>query len=407
MPAPCPTATATRSGQFATHPADDPVRALLPPRELPGEPDADSSMAYYFWLLRRGPRRSSSASRLRPGGRSTARSHVPCRGAVDALRAPGLRVDRRRLHLGARRPSTTTTSGTVRRGSPRQHSMVPRLELDFRTSPMARASTTPLARGNRRDRARRRGCGRRAPCPIDGSEEIVDGITAVTVDGHSPGEQVILVQASAGMVVLASDAAHFWTTQLERPFAVLHDLAQMYAVTTSSSSLRAGAPPRPGHDPDVARRFKPVARQEPARRSTSDDDRDDRRPGRDQRIHRPRQHGRPDAAGLEDAGIRSSATTPRGRIAAAGARPAGSPAEVRGAARSSPLAARLPAVEAVVRGEDGVLEAARPAGSSCRPQHRRAARPAIHAALAERAPTTSTPASPAAPPPPRRARSRS
>ena len=93
-----------------------------------------------------------------------------------------------------------------------------------------------------------------------GTEEILDGITAIEVGGHSPGQQLTVVETAAGKVVLASDAVHF-TAELEhqRPFAVMHDLERMYAAYDALDELAAeGATIVPGHDPDVARHYPTI-----------------------------------------------------------------------------------------------------------------------------------------------------
>jgi glyoxylase-like metal-dependent hydrolase (beta-lactamase superfamily II) len=88
----------------------------------------------------------------------------------------------------------------------------------------------------------------------EGTEEIFDGVTAISVGGHSAGQQVTVVDADGGPVVLASDAVHLYEElELDRPFAVMHDLEQMYAaydlVNELARSRRAVVVP--GHDPDV------------------------------------------------------------------------------------------------------------------------------------------------------------
>ena len=95
----------------------------------------------------------------------------------------------------------------------------------------------------------------------EGTEEIADGITAIAVGGHSPGQQVTVVRAAGGDIVLASDAAHFYEElELERPFAVMHDLEGMYAAYDLLKRYeREGAVVVPGHDPEVARRFRRVS----------------------------------------------------------------------------------------------------------------------------------------------------
>jgi glyoxylase-like metal-dependent hydrolase (beta-lactamase superfamily II) len=94
----------------------------------------------------------------------------------------------------------------------------------------------------------------------EGTDEILDGITAINVGGHSPGQQITVVRGKTGDVVLASDAVHFYEElELERPFAVMHDLEQMYAAYDVLKGLAAaGATVVPGHDPEVGRRFEQV-----------------------------------------------------------------------------------------------------------------------------------------------------
>jgi glyoxylase-like metal-dependent hydrolase (beta-lactamase superfamily II) len=87
-----------------------------------------------------------------------------------------------------------------------------------------------------------------------GTEEILEGVTAIEVGGHSPGQQLTVVESGTGQVVLASDAVHFYEElELERPFAVMHDLERMYAAYDVLKGLKGtGATIVPGHDPDVA-----------------------------------------------------------------------------------------------------------------------------------------------------------
>ena len=53
---------------------------------------------------------------------------------------------------------------------------------------------------------------------------------------------------------------HFYEElELERPFAVMHDLEQMYvAYEVLKGFAEEGAEVVPGHDPDVARRYPQV-----------------------------------------------------------------------------------------------------------------------------------------------------
>lgn len=92
---------------------------------------------------------------------------------------------------------------------------------------------------------------------VDGAEEILPGISVHRVGGHSAGLQVVRVQTATGPLVLASDAAHFYRNFLEdRPFSIVHNLADMYGAFDQLRAL-AGDEQRvvPGHDPLVMTKF--------------------------------------------------------------------------------------------------------------------------------------------------------
>jgi glyoxylase-like metal-dependent hydrolase (beta-lactamase superfamily II) len=81
------------------------------------------------------------------------------------------------------------------------------------------------------------------------------------VGGHSPGQQIVLVEAGRGLVVLASDAVHLYEEhERDRPFEIVADLAEMYRGYDLIRELcrEPGAVMVPGHDPEVMRRFPPV-----------------------------------------------------------------------------------------------------------------------------------------------------
>jgi len=141
---------------------------------------------------------------------------------------------------------------------PQAQLTVQRRELDFWTGPLAvraqfasivePAEIEAVARAHAEGRVR----------VLDGEEEIAPGIVALDVGGHSPGQQVTVVDSAAGPVVLASDAIHFYEElERDRPFDVLVDLAEMYA--GYDTLRRLAAEPRAalvaGHDPLVLERF--------------------------------------------------------------------------------------------------------------------------------------------------------
>jgi glyoxylase-like metal-dependent hydrolase (beta-lactamase superfamily II) len=135
-------------------------------------------------------------------------------------------------------------------------------ELDFWTGPWARRrqfaqhveerEIADLAAANRAGRVGRLG----------DDEEIGPGLRARWTGGHTPGQLIVTVETERREVVLASDAVHLYEEiELDRPFAILADLAGMYRAYEVLRELTAG-PDRvlvAGHDPSVMRRFPAAA----------------------------------------------------------------------------------------------------------------------------------------------------
>lgn len=95
---------------------------------------------------------------------------------------------------------------------------------------------------------------------VDGEARLRPGITLHAVGGHSAGLQVVRVETTEGIVLLASDAAHYYENlELDRPFNSVHSLADMYGAFDLVSEL-AGPDGVivPGHDPSVMDRFPAV-----------------------------------------------------------------------------------------------------------------------------------------------------
>jgi len=89
---------------------------------------------------------------------------------------------------------------------------------------------------------------------LEGDHEIVPGIQAHLVGGHTPGMQMVSVNTARGCVVLMSDAAHLYENiEKQLPFYITHDVADMVAGWRKALIL-AGCSSRvvPGHDPLVA-----------------------------------------------------------------------------------------------------------------------------------------------------------
>jgi glyoxylase-like metal-dependent hydrolase (beta-lactamase superfamily II) len=221
-----------------------------------GEPDGAVEMAYYFWLLRNGDETIVVDCGFDP--EAGARRGRDCLCApVEALRSLGVEPESvsslivTHLHYDHIGNLAAFPAASL---------IVPRRELEFWPGPMAArfqfASITEPGEIAEVVRAAAEGRVRQT----EGSEEILDGLTAIDVGGHSPGQQVTVVKTAGADVVLASDAVHFYEElELDRPFAVVHDLEATYAAYDRLKELaQAGADVVPGHDPEVARRYPRV-----------------------------------------------------------------------------------------------------------------------------------------------------
>lgn len=95
---------------------------------------------------------------------------------------------------------------------------------------------------------------------VDGSREIVPGVTVHHVGGHTAGMQIVTVAHARGRAVVASDASHYYRNFAERiPFNTLHDLPGMYAAFAKIRELASSEDlVLPGHDPLVLERLTKV-----------------------------------------------------------------------------------------------------------------------------------------------------
>jgi len=88
---------------------------------------------------------------------------------------------------------------------------------------------------------------------VDGDEELFPGICVHLVGGHSRGLQAVSVTARRGLVVLASDAAHYYANITKgNPFPIVADVPENCESHERLFRL-AGSLDRliPGHDPRV------------------------------------------------------------------------------------------------------------------------------------------------------------
>lgn len=225
--------------------------------EAYGEPDADASIDYFFWVVRGEGETLIVDTGFDPvvGERRGRTCLCPPKEAIRRLGIdPGTvaRVLITHFHYDH--------TGNID-AFPEAELLVPERELEFWTGPVARhvqfASHAEPAEIACIQEAHLDG----RVTTFEGRTTIAHGITAISVGGHSPGQQVLHVETASGHVVLTSDAVHFYEElELDRPFGVIANLEEMYTAFDLVRELAAepGAMLLVGHDPEVATRFPSI-----------------------------------------------------------------------------------------------------------------------------------------------------
>lgn len=221
-----------------------------------GEPDGPQVLDYYFWVVRRGDETILVDTGFDPDvGRRRGRTCL-IEPAV-AMAALGVgpdtvsRVVLTHLHYDH--------TGNVDL-FPDAELLIPARELEFWLGPLARRAQFAHAveagelghvlAATDAGRVRR----------LEGGEEIAEGVHAILLGGHSPGQIALGIDSLAGWVVLASDAAHLYEElERDRPFGVFADLAEVYEAYDTLRELSwPGAHLVPGHDAEVMSRYPRV-----------------------------------------------------------------------------------------------------------------------------------------------------
>ena len=96
---------------------------------------------------------------------------------------------------------------------------------------------------------------------FDTEHQLAPGISVLEVGGHTPGQSMVVVDTSAGRVLLTSDAVHYYE-ELERemPFSSVVDVGGMYAGFARIKELQSSGVVQhvvSGHDPQTLTRCLP------------------------------------------------------------------------------------------------------------------------------------------------------
>lgn len=218
-----------------------------------GEPDSSQDMDFFFYVLRDGDEVTVVDTGFRPEaaiprGREclTAPAQALARLGVDPASVARLVITHMHWdHIG----NVELFAGA--------ELLVPAAELEFWERPLAR-NPQFWAHVDPDGVALLEAAWHEGRVIATGAEhEIAPGLRAITVGGHSPGQQVLVVETAEGEVVLASDAVHLYEElELERPFNVMVNLREMVEAYALLKRLReAGATIVPGHDPLVTQRY--------------------------------------------------------------------------------------------------------------------------------------------------------
>jgi glyoxylase-like metal-dependent hydrolase (beta-lactamase superfamily II) len=224
-----------------------------------GEPDGPFTVDYHLWVVRN----ATTTVLVDTGfarGPAEARGRTVLVDPADAYRRLGVDTD-------GRHPLVVTHAHYDHIGNvglfPRSTVVVSSAEMDFWHSPVAGRrliahfteadEVAVLSRAEEEGRVRR----------FSGSTEVAPGVVVTEVGGHTPGQCMVTVPTSAGVVLLTSDAVHF-TEELERdmPFVSVTDLPATYeALQTVRDMVASGAVDvvLTGHDAGVLDRLEPYS----------------------------------------------------------------------------------------------------------------------------------------------------
>ncbi len=256
MEAPSPAADSTWSVTIARHGTREATRSdVFLNYAHYGQPDAPLRMDYFLWILRRRDQVVLVDTGYSPSG-AERRGREVLMPVPDLLARVG--IDPGEVSLVIISHAHYDHIGNLD-AFPNARFLIASDELDFWNGPLAdrelfhhSVEDAELAQLNALvDDGRVE--------TFSGSHRPADGIEIIQVGGHTPGQCIVLVGTDAGVVLIASDAVHYYEElDADMPFSSVTDVAGMYdAFVTIRALLDSGRATHlvAGHDPGTLARF--------------------------------------------------------------------------------------------------------------------------------------------------------
>jgi glyoxylase-like metal-dependent hydrolase (beta-lactamase superfamily II) len=222
------------------------------------EPDAPIGMDYFFWVIRNRDRTIVVDTGFSAAGGAN-RKRTSVLDVATALRALG--VDPQ-----AAPPVVVTHAHYDHIGNldlfPGSPVIMAAAEYTFWTGPHAHRTQLHHSVEDAELAYLRRASSEGRVETFAGRHDLAPGVQLIEVGGHTPGQSVVRVDTDDGVVLLASDAIHYYEEyERDMPFSQVACLVEMYAAFDRIRAMVDAGEVRhlvSGHDPGTLGRFTPL-----------------------------------------------------------------------------------------------------------------------------------------------------